>query len=224
MRFLLLIIVLVGCFGLKGQETDSVSVDTLKFVLEVMPLIDVETNDTLTNVNLKIYGTDGSSREYKSDSLGVFPKIDLKPNTSYSLVINKSKYLNAKGKETTVGLLTSKKFIHEYALQRLKNTGCPMLPIIYFMKNEIKSSETKWLIELLSENPTIIIQIQGFRDKSEKKKISKQRAENYKTLLVKMGINKKRLVAVDKGVGNHENLKENRTIRFRVISTDFEPK
>jgi len=231
MRFLLLIIVLVGCFGLKGQEADSVNTDTLKFVLEVLPTIDVETNDTLTNVNLKIAGTDGSSREYKSDSLGVFPVIDLKPNTAYSVIVSKNKYLNAKGKETTIGSMNSKKFIHEYALQKLFVCFGHGIPNITYAYNNLEPylEETGTELanihfDILTENPSIVIQIQGYRDKSEKKKISKQRAENYKTLLVKMGINKKRLVVVDKGIGNHETPKENRTIKFRVISTDFEPK
>ena len=230
MRFLLLIIVFIGYFGLKGQEADSVNTDTLKFVLEVLPTIDVETNDTLTNVNLKIAGTDGSIREYKSDNLGVFPVIELKPNTAYSIIVSKNKYLNAKGKETTIGSMNSKKFIHEYALQKLFICG-PFIPNITYAYNNLEpyseeagSDLTNIHFNILTENPSIVMQIQGFRDKSEKKKISKQRAESYKALLVKMGINKKRLVAVDKGIGNHETPKENRTIKFRVISTDFEPK
>lgn len=229
MRILLVLIVLISSFGLKGQRLDSVNTDSLKFKLEIIA-IDKETNDTLKNATVGIYGTDGSSRKYKSDSLGIFPMIDLEPNTSYSLVVNKNKYLIAKGKETTVGLIASRNFNHEYVLQKLLVCGPFFLSISYEhnslepFSNEENSDLTSFYYGILTDNPSIVFQIQGFRDKSEKKKISKQRAENYKALLVKMGINKKRLVTIDGGILDKEDSKENRTINFKVVSTDFEAK
>ena len=224
---------------LKGQDLNSINNDTLKFKLLIFPVLDIDTKDTLKNVNLKILGTDGTLREYLSDSLGFFPMIELKPNTSYSLIVNKSKYLIAKGKETTVALTTSMNFIHEYTLQKLFICS-PLLPHINFDYNSLKGHHKKLLYnslepfsekegsnltniyyEILTENPNIIMQINGFRDKSEKKKISKQRAEFYVAQLIKMGIDKERFVIADGGVRTNVDAQENRTINFKVISTDY---
>lgn len=68
------------------------------------------------------------------------------------------------------------------------------------------------------------MQIQGFRDVSEKNKISKQRAENYVAQLIKMGIDKDRFVVVDGGIRTNNDAQENRIINFKVLSTEFLPK
>lgn len=233
MRFLLLSIILISSFYLKGQKDTSFLLDTnrIQFKLKVDLVKDAETKEILGNVNLRIDGTDGSSREYKSDSSGLFPIIDLDTNTSYSLIVSKNRYLTAKGKETTVGLIKSRIFIHEYNMQYNPGCGGRFMPFLYYsynslepFSNEEDSDLASIYYQILTDNPSIVFQIQGFRDRSEKKNISKQRAESYKAILVKMGINKKRLVAIDGGVIDKEDSKENRTISLKVLSTDFEPK
>jgi hypothetical protein len=196
----------------------------LEFALVIENTYDIDTKELLIEATVKVIGTDGSQREFFTDSSGKVDFISLLPETSYSIVVEKKGYYVAKGKETTVKETESKKYVHEYALQKLKNLGCPMLPVIYFMNNEVESSDTKWLINLLNENPSIIMQIQGFRDVSEKNKISKQRAENYVAQLIEIGIDKDRFVVVDGGIRTNNDAQENRIINFKVLSTDFLPK
>ena len=230
MRVLILIITIISSFGLKGLNGTSFLLDTNKvqYILKVDLVKDTETKEVLGNVDLRIVGTDGSSREYKSDSLGLFPIIDLDTNTSYSIIVSKGRYLTAKGKETTVGFSESRIFIHEYNMQYNPGCGGRFIPFLYYsynslepFSNEEDSDLASIYYQILTDNPSIFFQIQGFRDRPEKKKISRQRAESYKAVLVKMGINKKRIVAIDGGVLDKENSKENRTISLKVLSTDF---
>lgn len=248
---LLVLLFIVASFQVKGQETDTISSnsDSLVFKLKIASVLDIETKEVLTNVKIRIIGTDGTSMEFVSDSLGVFPKIYLAPNTSYSMFLEKEKYLQAKGKETTIGGLESKVFVHEYEMEL--SWCCVMyMPQIFYKKNQLLpfywsipySKELSidykdfytFLVSLLIDNPTIIVEIKGSREESEKKKVSLKRAEGFVKELVILGIDKERLVVVDAGVSNFvqnerdkrelsvEDLKqESRKLTFNILSTDF---
>jgi hypothetical protein len=225
------------------EKAGSVDYSHLKFALKLENTHDVVTKKILIGAKVKIIGTDGSLREFFTDSLGKVSFIEIKPNTSYSIIVSCKGYLNAKGKETSVGETNSKMYVHEYALQPFQNLGCPRFPDIYYSNNGLKPVENidydnyKWLYDIMSENPTIIFEVFGYREVSEKKNISIKRAQNFANKVVEMGIDKERFKITDGGIRNYrqpkdtrtkktkEELKqENRVIIFKVISSDYHSK
>ncbi|NQX98930.1 MAG: exo-alpha-sialidase, partial [Flavobacteriales bacterium] len=122
--------------GKGGDDIWEFYLPPMLFSLEGV-VKDVESGKTLANAKIKLIGTDGSSAETTTDENGNFFFVENGPNryinkeTSYSLVVEKQKYLVAKGKETTVGLEGSKKFFHEYALQPFQDVVIK-LPLIEY--------------------------------------------------------------------------------------------
>lgn len=181
---------------------------------------DVETNEPLANAKIKLVGTDGSSAETTTDADGNFFFVENGPDryineeASYSLVVSKDKYLNAKGKETTVGLDKSKKFFHEYALQPVENTVIK-LPLIEYAYNSAElrpnsKDSLNYLYNILIDNPTIVIQLRSHTDfrgsASYNQKLSQKRAQSCVDYLVgEKGIDRDRIVA--KGMGESEPIK-----------------
>lgn len=179
---------------------------------------DVDTDKPLANAAVKIIGTDGSTGEVTTDENGYFefiengPKRYLNPNTSYSIIVEKEKYLKAKGKETTVGLDNSKKFEHVYALQPMQ--GPIKLPLILYEYNKAdllpeSKDSLNYLYNILVENPNIVIQLRSHTDyrgsDSYNKRLSQRRAQSCVDYLVEeKGIAADRIVA--KGMGETEPL------------------
>ncbi len=181
---------------------------------------DVETEKVLANAKIKLIGTDGSSAETTTDENGNFffvengPNRYINPNTSYSLIVTKDKYLLAKGKETTVALEGSKKFFHEYALQPFEDVVIK-LPLIEYktakwdLQPQYKDS-LNYLYDIMAENPTIIIQLRSHTDHRgsirANQTLSQKRAQSCVDYLVKeKGIHPDRIKA--KGMGENEPIK-----------------
>ncbi len=178
---------------------------------------DVETGKIIVGATVKLIGTDGSSAQATTDDNGNFFFIDNGPNryinanTSYSLVVEKKKYLNAKGKETTVGLDGSKKFFHEYALQPFQDVVIK-LPLIEYEYNKAdlrpnSKDSLDYLYNIMTENPTIIIQLRSHTDfrgsAAYNQKLSQRRAQSCVDYLTKeKGIHPDRIKA--KGMGESE--------------------
>ncbi len=179
---------------------------------------DVETDLPLANAKVKLVGTDGTSAEMITDENGNFAFIEngsaryINPNTSYSILVEKEKYLNAKGKETTVGLEKSKKFIHEYALQPMQ--GPIKLPLILYEYNKAdllpeSKDSLNYLYNIMMDNPNIVVQLRSHTDyrgtDSYNQKLSQRRAQSCVDYLVKeKGVPADRIVA--KGMGETEPL------------------
>jgi hypothetical protein len=92
------------------QETED-----LLFLLKGK-VVDIETSMPILNASIRIIGTDTSTVEIKTDSIGLFNTL-IEKNTSYSVTVSKPSYLKAKGKETTITETESKVFAHFYELQ-----------------------------------------------------------------------------------------------------------
>jgi peptidoglycan-associated lipoprotein len=180
---------------------------------------DVETEAPLANAKIKLVGTDGSSTETLTDENGNFSFVEngaaryINPETSYSILVEKEKYLNAKGKETTVGLEKSRIFEHTYALQPMK--GAIKLPLILyeFAKADLlpeSKDSLNYLYNIMIDNPNIVIQLRShtdFRGSNKlNEKLSARRAQSCVDYLVtEKGIPADRIVA--KGMGEGEPLK-----------------
>lgn len=180
---------------------------------------DIETKKPIPGAKVKLIGTDGLSAEVLTDDKGAFSFIEngavryINPNTSYSLLVEKEKYLSAKGKETTVGQEVSMNFFHEYELQAMQ--GPIKLPLILYAYNssdllpESKDS-LNYLYNIMVDNPNIVIQLRSHTDFRGKdaynEKLSQRRAQSCVDYLIKeKGVAADRIVA--KGMGEKEPLK-----------------
>lgn len=241
-RVFLTLIIVSFSFALQAQNENK---DSLQFSLEIV-VNDIRTDDPLVGTDVKIIGTDGSSRKFNPNKNGVIPFIKLNKNTSYSIVVEKTKYLIGKGIVTTVGLNKKEHFVHKYSLQ-------PFIICVtrlykqYFNENENISFKAdveegspnkqipyEYYYDLLVENPTLVMQIVGYQNRSEKENISKERAKNYMDKLINLGIAKERLIFVDGGIRNYREFptykkeknnekwnQENRIVTFQIIRDDF---
>ena len=219
------------------------SADTLLFSLKGEVFCDY-TKKHADSTQVKIVGTDGSYAQTFTDSSGSF-NFELKPNTSYSIVISKYNHMIAKGKETTVGLENSKIFYHEYKI--MYNPGCPIaLPMLSFEHNSttpiyienLTPTNPEYLYEILIENPYLVVEVKGYRDESEKKNVSKKRAQRFVKEVLSYGLDKNRIKYIDGGLGGNREISkkkdphripnpfvidENRLLTTKVVSTNYQP-
>ena len=125
-------------------------------------------------------------------------------------MVEKEKYLSAKGKETTVGQEASMNFFHEYELQPMQ--GPIKLPLILYAYNsadllpESKDS-LNYLYNIMVDNPNIVVQLRSHTDFRGKdaynEKLSQRRAQSCVDYLIKeKGVDADRIVA--KGMGEVE--------------------
>jgi len=103
-------------------------------------------------------------------------------------------------------------------LETNSTTQCLSFPVVQFPKNSFSLSENckdslNYWYKLLLNNPTLVIQIDGHSDQTEKYplKLSQKRAETCKNYLASMGIDSARLAA--KGWGVSKLLIKNEQIR-----------
>ncbi len=182
-------------------------------------VIDIETQKPLQNAKVKLIGTDGLSAEMTTDENGAFAFVEngnaryINANTSYSLVVEKEKYLSSKGKESTVGYDKGQKFEHTYELQPMQ--GPIKLPQIEYEYNKAdllpaSKDSLNYLFNIMVDNPKIVIQLRSHTDFRGKdaynEKLSQRRAQSCVDYLIKeKGVDPDRIVA--KGMGEKEPLK-----------------
>jgi peptidoglycan-associated lipoprotein len=156
------------------------------------------------NATIRLIGTDGTMLRLNADK-GKF-KFRLNPESDYVVAAFKKGYLNAKAKETTIGLKDSKTFDVRLALTP---TDAPIrVDNIYFdfgkwdllpaSKDALDS-----LVQILVQNPTVTIELMAHTDcRGDAQfnfELSQKRAESVVNYLVANGISPARLVA--KGYG-----------------------
>ena len=205
--------------GRGGDDIWSFKLPALMFELDGS-VKNVETGKSIAGAKIKLLGTDGSSASTTTDENGNFFFVENGPNryvnkeTSYSIIVEKEKYLNAQGKETTVGLDKSRKFFHEYTLQPFQDVIIK-LPLIEYktasadLQPQYKDS-LNFLYDIMSNNPTLIIQLRSHTDHRgstpANQKLSQRRAQSCVDYLVKeKGINSARIKAI--GMGENEPIK-----------------
>ena len=205
--------------GKGGDDIWSFKLPPMLFQLDGS-VKNVETGELISGAKIKLIGTDGSSVSTTTDENGNFFFAENGPNRyinkeiSYSIVVEKEKYLNAKGKETTVGLDKSRKFFHEYTLQPFQDVVIK-LPLIEYktakwdLQPQYKDS-LNFLYDIMAENPTLIIQLRSHTDHRgstpANQRLSQKRAQSCVDYLVKeKGINTARIKAI--GMGENDPIK-----------------
>jgi peptidoglycan-associated lipoprotein len=165
----------------------------------------------ISGAKVKLIGDDNTQIETRTDTKGDynFDKSKIKYNVNYKIQVSQIDYMNTEGKESTVGLTTSKDLVHNFQL-----TPIPKEPIVL---PEIRYDLAKWdlkdqyqdslsdLLVILVNNPTYVIELASHTDSRPFPKItndtlSQRRAESVVEFLHARGIERERLVA--KGYGD----------------------
>lgn len=170
---------------------------------------DDRTLQFIPGASVKLVGSDGTAVEAKTDPKGFysFGKSQIRPNTSYELLVSKQGYFNKKAKETTVGLESSKDFTIDFKLEPIPEKPIVLPDILYDLaKWDLKpqfQDSLQGLIKTLDENETIVVELASHTDTrgtdESNDVLSQKRAESVVTYLIERGIDANRLVA--KGYG-----------------------
>jgi peptidoglycan-associated lipoprotein len=240
-----------------GRGKDDIwefSKPPILFVLKGL-VKDAETGEPLVAAKVKLIGTDGTTAEKETGGDGTFEFAEkgdgsyINKNTSYSITVSKPNYLNAKGKETTVGITESKIFAHLYELIPIREEGIKLPEILYDFNKTTLTDQAKdsldYLYRILVENPTIVIQLRANTDSrgsdSYNERLSQGRAESVVNYLAGRGIDLERMEPKGYGETNllisdaeinklaTEEEREaahqlNRRTDFIVLRDDFVPK
>ncbi|MDL2227516.1 OmpA family protein [Odoribacter sp. OttesenSCG-928-L07] len=197
--------------GRGGDDIYGFVVPPLEFTL-TGTITDEKTLQYVHGAKVVITGTDGSIIQSITNNNGeyIFSASQLKPETTYDIIIEKDNYLTITGKETTVGLSTSENFVRDFILSPIPDQPVVLPDILYdFAKWDLKpqyQDSLQGLITTLNLNPTIVIELASHTDMigsiESNDALSQRRAESVVDYLIQRGINSRRLVA--KGYGERK--------------------
>jgi peptidoglycan-associated lipoprotein len=211
---------------LSSNREGSLGSDDI-FFFNIPPVIyvlqgtitDIKTRKPIANAKIKLVGSDGSSAEQVTDATGAYLFGDkgsnleryIRNNTNYTLTVSANGYLNAVGKETTVGVPVSTTFIKDFALQPIeKEIAFPEVQYElakFNLKPESKDS-LDYLYQTLIDNPTLVIELSAHTDSRGSDQLndplSQKRAEACVEYLISKGIPADRMVP--KGYGKRKLL------------------
>lgn len=218
--------------GFFASNRDNVrGTDNLYYFVEPPVLFAIEgtvkDNQTLQyveNATIRLVGSDGSNISTRTNDKGYFlfgidqevEKVEaartasseqVKKNTTYEIIVDKSNYFTQSAIETTIGVEFSKKFTKNFDLEPIPEEPIVLPDILYDLARwELKpqyEDSLQGLIETLQINPTIRVELASHtdnRDTEEKNDIlSQKRAQSVVDYLIIRGIEPGRLVA--KGYG-----------------------
>ncbi len=158
---------------------------------------------------VNLVGSDGVSVATKTNDKGFysFTASQMKPNTTYDVVVSKPNYFKEKATITTVGVEFSKDFTKDFVLKPIPDEPIVLPDILYDLaKWDLKpqyQDSLQGLIQTLRDNPKLVIELASHtdsRDSYERNDIlSQKRAQSVVDYLIMRGIHPKRLVA--KGYG-----------------------
>lgn len=162
---------------------------------------DDKTGKAIADANVQLVGSDGLIADTKTGSDGLF-RFMLNPNTDYVLIASKTGYLNGRGRETTKGISESTDFDMSISLT---STARPIeLPNIFYdydrweLRPESMAALDR-LVEVLNENPTIIIELGAHTDSrgtlDYNYELSQKRAQSVVNYLIEKTIPADRLRA-----------------------------
>lgn len=263
---------------LGGKGKDDIynfNLPDIQFSLSVF-VSNKESGEAVPGVTIKVIGIDtsvagGIVAEYAqtTDSEGkfIFEEISkgkryINKEMVYQIEVEKDSFLVARNQISTIGLENSKRFLEEVILQPVVNEETGEAIVIDFPEVQYAYNKAELLVDenvnsqdsldylysTLTENPTIIIELQAHTDCRGKdaynKKLSQRRAQSCVDYLVTKGIPKERMVPVGKGeeeprakglecntistLSTKEEKEaahqKNRRTQFKVLSFDYQPK
>ncbi|MFP4469365.1 MAG: OmpA family protein [Bacteroidales bacterium] len=172
-------------------------------------VLDNNTLQPVEDATVNLVSSDGTTVNTKTNSVGYFEFIDgqIKPGTTFEIIVERDNYFNEKAMETTAGLDASKDFEINFRLEQIPDEPIVLPEILYDLgKWDLKpqfQDSLQGLIETLDANETIVVELAAHtdtRDTDERNDIlSQKRAESVVDYLIKRGIDPDRLIA--KGYG-----------------------
>lgn len=210
--------------GTKGADDIwSFVLPPLLFAIEGV-VTDCRFKEVIPGVTMKLFGSDGSSVETKTDANGYYKFAEnggaryVNAGTSYSIstfiddnVKTKQApkgFVNStdKAKETTVGLEESKTFKHDFCLVPIER-DIYFANVFYELGKATLTQQAKdsliGLVDILRENPKFVIELSSHTDyrgnDQFNQKLSEARAKSCVQFLIENGVNPKRLIP--KGYG-----------------------
>jgi len=193
--------------GKGGDDIYQFELPTLEFSVKGI-VVDSKTGAIMTGIKVQLIGNDGITNESETDNTGVY-KFDLKPLTSYEIIVNTEGYLNRSVNETTVGVENNKVFVIDFSVDPVKKEV--ILPRIEYDFNKFNLrpqsiADLDILAETLKDNLNVVIQLKSHTDyigsDAQNNKLSQQRADVCVAYLISQGIDAGQLVA--KGIGENE--------------------
>lgn len=164
------------------------------------------------DAEVSLAGSDGMLISTTTNSKGFykFGTGQVNENTTYKLLVEKKNYLGAESTETTVGLVASQDFVHDFVLEPVPRGPVVLPEILYDLgKWDLKEQYQDSLMDLivmLEKNPRLVIELASHTDSRPiamtNDSLSQYRAQAVVDYLIKRGIDGERLVA--KGYGSHQ--------------------
>jgi OOP family OmpA-OmpF porin len=204
----------------------EVSNDSLETKINGLPKLPI----SLFKINKD--GTEHLLRTTLTDDKGDY-FFQLEQGNKYKVHAEKSGYLSKKMEITTETILKSDSIPLSFGIKPIPK-GSIVISNIYYetakaeLKPESKNSLDKELVNLLKDNPQLIIEVSAHTDdvgsNEYNQKLSQQRAESVVNYLINNGITKERMVA--KGYGESkpiapnttpEGRQKNRRTEFKII-------
>ncbi len=185
---------------------------------------DDKSGGLLASANVQLVGSDGLIADAKTGDDGAF-RFMLNANTDYVLVASKEGYLNGRGRETTKGVAESTDFDMSI---KLTSTARPIeLPNIFYdfdrweLRPESMAALDR-LVEVLNENPTIIIELGAHTDSrgtlDYNYDLSQKRAQSVVNYLIEKGIPAERLRAKGYAQSQPKVVDEQLQVRLPFLS------
>lgn len=173
---------------------------------------DSVTLQLITDADVSVTGSDGSSFSTKTDNKGYyfFGKDKILHNVTYTITVKKKGYYedkNTKAKETTVGLTENKDLKRDFKLIPIPKEPIVLPDILYDLGDwkllpQYEDSLAD-LYKIMVDNPTFVIELRSHTDvrpiPMTNDTLSQRRAQSCVDYLIQKGIHAGRLVA--KGYG-----------------------
>ncbi|MDR0825137.1 MAG: OmpA family protein [Prevotella sp.] len=166
----------------------------------------VDTDDEfITNATIRVVGKDGTNMRFPGKNDGTY-KMDVSQGVDYVFLASAKDHLNARMSLKTIAMKKDSTYLVDFILTPI-NKPVVLENIFYDFDKATLRPESKeeldGLIELLSVNPNVTIELSAHTDRKGSDeyniKLSQRRAESVVNYLIAGGIAKERLSAVGKG-------------------------
>ena len=168
MKYLIFILTLVIC--LQGHSQNITSLFGM--------VLDADIEQPITNANIKLLGSDGTIRNFHSNTLGLFSYDSTPLGFDYILVATSRGYLNSKVRFSTIDI--SKDTTISILIKLHRTHSADPIPDINFEINDysldsVAIENLVFIKNLMSDNPYINLVIGSHRDYNEDNIISLKR-------------------------------------------------
>lgn len=186
----------------------------------------------VADAEITLVGSDGMLISTTTNAKGFyeFNNAQVNENTTYKMVVEKKNYLGAEGTETTVGLIASQDFIHDFVLTPVPRGPVVLPEILYDLgKWDLKEQYQDSLIDLivlLEKNPRLVVELASHTDSRPiamtNDSLSQYRAQSVVDYLIQRGIDGERLVAKGYGSQVPRTLQKNMISIYKGKSFEFD--